>query len=96
MTRYLYRGPMSGATLRGGREVLLHDGKPVDLPADNSWVRDLVVRGHLVEIKAIPPSEPAPPVLIPPPASTAMPPQLDLASDPDSLSTTISKKKGGN
>ncbi len=47
MTTYLYSGPFSGVTLPDGREVLLHDGKEVDLPPDNPWVADLVVRGHL-------------------------------------------------
>lgn len=47
MTTFIYRGPFSGVTLPDGREVLLHDGKTVDLPGDNPWVADLLYLGHL-------------------------------------------------
>ena len=44
LTRYLYKGPQSGAQLRVGAkaellEVQLNPGKPVDLPADHEYTQ---------------------------------------------------------
>ncbi|WP_028684143.1 hypothetical protein [Pseudomonas chlororaphis] len=53
LTRYIYNGPQSGATLRVGeaRELLdvqLQPGKPVDLPADHEYTLVLLELKHLV------------------------------------------------
>ncbi|AKA25705.1 hypothetical protein [Pseudomonas chlororaphis] len=53
LTRYIYNGPQSGATLRVGdaRELLdvqLLPGKPVDLPADHEYTLVLLELKHLV------------------------------------------------
>lgn len=58
MTLYRYSGPPSGATV-DGKEVLLHPGADVELPADNDYVRTLVALGHLTEVPAKP-AAPAP------------------------------------
>lgn len=93
MTTYLYSGPFSGVTLPDGQEKLLHDGKEVDLPSGNSWVADLVFRGHLHSVAAIP--GPAPAQTLPDAIEQAPPPDA-LDADPDSMSTRTTKKKGGN
>lgn len=53
LTRYIYNGPQSGATLRVGdaRELLdvqLQPGKPVDLPAEHEYTLVLLELKHLV------------------------------------------------
>lgn len=53
MKRYRYSGPVSGATLRLGEQVLhvrLSPGAEVELPDDHVYVRGLVARGHLAEL----------------------------------------------
>ena len=55
LTRYLYKGPQSGAQLRVGAkaellEVQLHPGKPVDLPADHEYTQVLITLKHLEPI----------------------------------------------
>jgi hypothetical protein len=45
--RYIYTGPTSGVTLHDKTEVMLYDGREVDLPEDNAYVRTLVARKHL-------------------------------------------------
>ena len=73
--RFNYMGPFSGVTLQiNGKptEVLLHPGKPVELPETNDYVQTLIALGHLTSIaphdlpvearRAVPlqsPSEPA-------------------------------------
>lgn len=56
LTRYLYKGPQSAATLRlvaeSGKsaellEVQLMPGKPVELPADHDYVLVLLALKHL-------------------------------------------------
>lgn len=49
-TKYTYQGPLSGVTLPDGRSVPLVDGKEVELPADNKFVKRLVALERLVEI----------------------------------------------
>jgi len=46
---YVYTGPISSVTLPGNRDVMLHPGQPVTLPAENPYVATLVARGHLGE-----------------------------------------------
>lgn len=61
MTLYRYSGPPSGATI-DGKEVLLHPGADVELPADNDYVRTLVALGHLTEVsKPVAPARKAKP-----------------------------------
>lgn len=53
LTRYIYNGPPSAATLRVGeaRELLdvqLLPGKPVDLPSDHEYTQVLLELKHLV------------------------------------------------
>ena len=53
---YLYQGPVAtGITLpsekkdKPAAELLMHPGKPYDLPDDNERVRTLLAKGYLVE-----------------------------------------------
>jgi len=48
--KYLYSGQLSGVTLDDGEEVMLHPGKEVSLPVDNSYVKSLVAQRLLTEI----------------------------------------------
>lgn len=55
LTRYLYKGPQSGAQLRVGAkaellEVQLNPGKPVELPADHEYTQVLIALKHLEPI----------------------------------------------
>lgn len=45
--KYVYSGPTSGATLEDGTEVMFFDGKEVELPETNEYVKTLVALGHL-------------------------------------------------
>lgn len=52
LTRYLYKGPQSAATLRLAEtnkllEVQLMPGAPVNLPADHEYVQVLLALKHL-------------------------------------------------
>jgi len=49
--KYLYEGPNSGVTLRDGTEVLLWNGKEVELPEDNDYVKTLLALGNLKPIE---------------------------------------------
>ncbi|QAY92553.1 hypothetical protein [Pseudomonas sp. ACM7] len=53
LTRYIYNGPQSAASLRVGEsrellEVQLLSGKPVELPADHEYTLVLLELKHLV------------------------------------------------
>jgi hypothetical protein len=48
MSRYHYRGPLSGLSLPDGREIMLHHGVMVELPEQSPIVATLIARGHLV------------------------------------------------
>lgn len=53
LTRYIYTGPPSAASLRVGEsrellEVQLHQGNPVELPADHEYTLVLLELKHLV------------------------------------------------
>ncbi|WP_025132386.1 hypothetical protein [Pseudomonas sp. PH1b] len=61
LTRYIYTGPQSAASLRVGAtrqllEVQLHTGESVELPADHEYTKVLLELKHLqalpVEAKA--------------------------------------------
>lgn len=60
-TNYRYGGPLSGVTLDGGREVMLHPGAVIALPADNDYVTTLVAQGLLTEVAAAEAPLPEPP-----------------------------------
>jgi hypothetical protein len=45
--RYVYSGPTSGVTLEDGGEVMFFDGREVELPETNEYVKTLVALGHL-------------------------------------------------
>lgn len=52
LTRYIYKGPQSAASLRVGAsqellDVQLIPGKEVELPADHEYVQVLLVLKHL-------------------------------------------------
>lgn len=51
-TTYRYSGPLSGVTLDDGREVMLHPGSEIPLPADNDYVKTLVAQRFLTEVQA--------------------------------------------
>ena len=56
--KFIYSGPPSGVTLQDGeqqREVLLHTGAEVDLPAEHDYTKTLVALNHLASAP-----EPAP------------------------------------
>lgn len=53
-TIYTYSGPLSGVTLEDGREVMLHPGADVPLPANNPYVKRLVAKKWLTEVPAAP------------------------------------------
>jgi len=53
---YIYQGPVAtGITLPSEKkdkpavDLLLHQGKPYDLPEDNERVKTLLAKGYLVE-----------------------------------------------
>lgn len=55
MKTYVYHGPDSGATLDMGKEqppleAMLWNGRPVELPSDNLYVRRLVALKRLTEV----------------------------------------------
>ena len=53
-SRFRYRGPTSGATLRVAgnldREVMFHDGQEYLLPGDHRHIKRLVAQGYLTPI----------------------------------------------
>lgn len=67
MKTFIFHGPNGGVTLRETgkdgaiteREVVFHDGTPVELPEDHPYVKTLAALGHLEE------APPAAPILLP-------------------------------
>lgn len=57
MTRFLYTGPLSAATLPDGAEVVLFPGAEVDLPA-GPLTEDLAGLGRLAPVEDPAPAEP--------------------------------------
>jgi hypothetical protein len=51
--KYVYSGPTSGATLDDGTEVMFFDGKEVELPETNEYVKTLVALGHLKAVASV-------------------------------------------
>lgn len=49
-TKYKYSGPVSGATLADGRELMLLPGKMVELVAECEYTKTLLALGHLVPV----------------------------------------------
>ncbi|OAM73762.1 hypothetical protein [Devosia elaeis] len=52
MGKFIYKGPMSAATLRDGTDVILMNGREVTLPDNNEWVQSLVAQKRLVPVTA--------------------------------------------
>lgn len=50
--KYKYSGPVSGATLSDGREVMLLPGKEVELAPNCAYTKTLLALGHLVPVAA--------------------------------------------
>ncbi len=64
LTRYLYTGPQSAASLRTGHQNQLLDvqllpGQPVELPADHEYTAVLLALKHLAVIPVAEPDLPA-------------------------------------
>lgn len=52
--KYLYKGPISGVTLEGGKEVMLLPGKEVELDAGHPYTKTLLALGHLTPVRQAP------------------------------------------
>ena len=65
MTRYLYSGPLTGADLADGRELMLNPGCEVDMDPSASLTQSLVALKRLVAVPEPPPVVEVPPVVIP-------------------------------
>lgn len=50
MGKFIYKGPMSAATLGDGTDVILMNGREVTLPDNNDWVKSLVAQGRLAPV----------------------------------------------
>lgn len=51
--KYTYKGPTSGVTLivnGKDKEILLHNGKQVDLPEDHDYTKTLIALDHLTKV----------------------------------------------
>ena len=51
---YTYTGPLTGATLDDGREVMLHPGRDISLPPGDPYAAALVAMGRLKEKQSKP------------------------------------------
>lgn len=60
-SRYRYTGPLTGVTLRGGREVMLCPGAVLELPSRHPYVARLIARGLLTVEKLEAPRAPEKP-----------------------------------
>lgn len=49
---YVYNGPLSGVSLKGHGDTMLHPGTTVELPADHPYTNRLIKRGWLTEVPA--------------------------------------------
>lgn len=47
MKEYVYSGPLSGVSLKGNGDIMLHPGSTVELPEDHEYTARLVKRGWL-------------------------------------------------
>jgi len=48
----MYSGPLSGVSLKGHGDIMLHPGAGVKLPEDHPYTRRLLKRGWLAELPA--------------------------------------------
>lgn len=48
MKEYIYSGPLSGVSLKGHGDIMLHPGSKVELPEDHEYTARLVRKGWLV------------------------------------------------
>lgn len=54
MTKFIYKGPLAVVTIKDGREardIILSNGKEIDLPEKNSYVRTLIEKGRLIAVE---------------------------------------------
>ncbi len=52
MKQYTYTGPLSGVSLKGHGDIMLHPGSVVELPEDHPYTSRLIKRGWLEEMPA--------------------------------------------
>ncbi len=53
MTKFIYKGPLAAVTIKDGREardIILSNGKEIDLPEKNGFVRTLIEKGRLIAV----------------------------------------------
>lgn len=54
MTKFIYKGPLAAVTIKDGKEardVILSNGKEIDLPEKNGFVRTLIEKGCLFAVE---------------------------------------------
>lgn len=54
MTKFIYKGPLAAVTIKDGREardIILSNGKEIDLPEKNGYVRTLIEKGRLIAVE---------------------------------------------
>lgn len=49
--KYLYTGPLSGVSLKGEGDIMLHPGQIVELPERNYYTERLMRKGWLKEVE---------------------------------------------
>jgi hypothetical protein len=47
MKEYIYTGPLSGVSLKGHGDIMLHPGATVELPEDHDYTARLVRKGWI-------------------------------------------------
>ncbi|MGE4402847.1 MAG: hypothetical protein AB7F61_14325 [Desulfobulbus sp.] len=52
MKQYTYTGPLSGVSLKGHDDIMLHPGAEVKMPEDHVYTKRLLKRGWLQEVPA--------------------------------------------
>ena len=54
MTKFIYKGPLAAVTIKDGKEsrdIILSNGKEIDLPEKNGFVRTLIEKGRLAAVE---------------------------------------------
>ncbi len=54
MTKFIYKGPLAAVTIKDGKEsrdIILSNGKEIDLPEKNGFVRTLIEKGRLITVE---------------------------------------------
>lgn len=52
MKQYTYTGPLSGVSLKGHGDIMLHPGGMVEMPEEHAYTQRLIKRGWLREVPA--------------------------------------------